>query len=127
MHRGADITRTRLTNVSSNGRIGHWEVALEAWREEQVHGHGAGHLPERVERPRRETTFQVLDAHSLYVETLSELGRRRPGAAPAGPRWALLVGLVLAAGRGRTVPAVAAVLAAASTVRRRRAWTGIGN
>ena len=107
---GNDI-RDRLTSVSSNGRIGHWEVALDAWQQEKLHGTGAGTYQNEW-NARRESAFQVIDAHSLYIETLSELG-------VVGLALLLLALGSLMVGLARRLagddrPAVAAVLAAAS-------------
>lgn len=65
--------RDRLLAVGNNGRIGHWEVALKAYRENRLRGDGAGTYALRWEKDRT-TTFQAEDGHSLYVEVLGELG-----------------------------------------------------
>jgi len=65
--------RQRLTQVSNNGRLAHWRVAERVYRAAPVRGHGAGTF--EVEWARyRPTDFTVLDAHSLYLENLGELG-----------------------------------------------------
>jgi O-antigen ligase len=63
----------RLFSVSGNGRADYWRVALDAYRDDPVLGSGAGtyELHWMRERP---TAFNARDAHSLYLETLSELG-----------------------------------------------------
>jgi O-antigen ligase len=65
--------RARLTSAGNNGRIPQWEVALKAFEAEPLHGEGAGtyQLAWARHRPYR---FTVIDAHSLYVEVLGELG-----------------------------------------------------
>jgi O-antigen ligase len=88
---GTDF-RTRLTNSSSNGRSELWRVGLKAFASEPISGTGAGTYEFSWYRYRK-VTMSVVDAHSLYVETLSELG---------------LVGLVLLLG---TVVAILATLA----------------
>ncbi len=65
--------RNRLLAVGNNGRIGHWEVALDAYRENRLHGDGAGTYALRWDKD-RSVTFQAEDGHSLYVEVLGELG-----------------------------------------------------
>ncbi len=65
--------RDRLAATSANGRIEHWQVALKAWRDEPVLGTGAGTYG-KVWARERESSFNVQDAHSLFFETLSELG-----------------------------------------------------
>ncbi len=64
--------RTRLTDVSNN-RADHWSVAVDAWQEGILAGKGAGTfvLLWAQDRP---IDFTVIDAHSLYLETLAELG-----------------------------------------------------
>jgi hypothetical protein len=65
--------RDRLTSPVDNGRIEHWRVAMDAFRAEPLHGRGAGTY--RIEWDRdRASEFKVLDGHSLYFETLAELG-----------------------------------------------------
>jgi O-antigen ligase len=65
--------RTRLTQVAANGRVEHWRAALDAFEAEPLRGTGAGTFQLEWQQ-RRETDFQVVNAHSLYLETLSELG-----------------------------------------------------
>jgi hypothetical protein len=65
--------RDRLTQASANGRIEHWTVAVDAWREAPLRGTGAGTYVNTWALDRA-TRFSVLDAHSLYLEVLSELG-----------------------------------------------------
>jgi hypothetical protein len=65
--------RERLGDASNNGRINIWRADLDAFRAAPVHGVGAGLFRtvwERV-RPYR---LQAVDGHSLYLETLAELG-----------------------------------------------------
>jgi O-Antigen ligase len=65
--------RERLLDPNNNGRLDQWKVALKAFSEEPVTGLGAGKFSQRwfVER---EYEMKVEDAHSLYIETLAELG-----------------------------------------------------
>jgi O-antigen ligase len=65
--------RVRLTDPSSNGRVEHWRAALKEFRAEPARGSGAGTY-EYVWHKRRHVTFEVVDAHSLYIEVLGELG-----------------------------------------------------
>jgi hypothetical protein len=104
----ADV-RQRLTVVTSNGRVEHWRVALDAWRAHPLNGTGAGTFQNRWNQ-HRDSTVRVLDAHSLYIETLGELGLVGLGllltalvALIAGLAWRL---------RGPQRPAIGAVLAA---------------
>ena len=64
---------SRLFSSDTNGRQEHWEVALDDFQEHQLHGSGAGtYAPYWAQH--RPTEVFVLDAHSLYLETLGELG-----------------------------------------------------
>jgi O-antigen ligase len=65
--------RERLTTIGNNGRIYHWEEALDAWRTDRLKGTGAGTY-ELTWARNRPVEFTVRDGHSLYLETLSELG-----------------------------------------------------
>ena len=93
-----DETRDRLGSTASQGRIKHWSAAVEGFRAEPLHGTGAGTYS-RLWYEHREGAFSVMDGHSLYAETLGELG---------------IVGLILVAA------AVLGVLAAMLPVRRGR-------
>lgn len=102
--------RGRLTNVSANGRIEHWDVALDAFSERRLAGHGAGTYAALWDLG-RPSSFDVTEAHSLYLEVLAELGL---------VGFALLlvaIGTVLVAlaarARGRDRPLHAALLASA--------------
>ena len=104
--------RSRLRVFNNGGRVAHWNVALDAWRAERLHGSGAGTFQNDWNRD-RDVQTQVLDAHSLYIETLGELGvvglallLTALGAILAGLAWRL---------RGPGRPAAAAVLAATLT------------
>lgn len=65
--------RTRLTDPSSDGRIDYWRVAWHEFERAPALGHGAGTF-ETTWTKYRSTPLNVLDAHSLYLETLDELG-----------------------------------------------------
>jgi hypothetical protein len=64
---------SRLFSGSTNGRRAHWDVAAEQFRRNQLRGAGEGtyELAWVRERP---NTVNVKNAHSLYLETLGELG-----------------------------------------------------
>jgi len=91
-------TRERLTDPANTGRIDHWNVAFDAFGEQELRGRGAGTygLYWMQERP-QSNRLTVDDAHSLYFEALAELG---------------LIGLVL------LVVVVLSILAAFAPVRR---------
>lgn len=66
----------RLTSLGGT-RITQWEVAMSVFAREPLHGVGAGTFEYAWNRDRRRTGH-VIDAHSLYIESLAELGL--PGA-----------------------------------------------
>ena len=67
------VARNRLTDPSNNGRVPNWKVAIRGFKSAPVLGHGAGTYQNEWARYRHSDVF-VLDAHSLYLETLDELG-----------------------------------------------------
>ena len=69
---GADVG-ARFFDLSSSGRVDQWRVAWDAWRERPVVGSGAGTYWETWAAA-RPNGVEVRDAHSLYLETLAELG-----------------------------------------------------
>jgi O-antigen ligase len=69
----ANDPRARLTQISDSGRIDHWAVAIDDFHEHKLHGAGAGTF-ETAWDARRPSGTEVVDAHSLYVEVLGELG-----------------------------------------------------
>jgi O-antigen ligase len=62
-----------FTDFSSAGRDDFWRVALDAFGEKPVLGHGAGTYEFSWEQ-HRSINRPVHDAHSLYLEALAELG-----------------------------------------------------
>lgn len=66
--------RTRLRNPGNNGRLELWEVALASFRSDPVKGIGAGHYEVAWTRNREDPYQVAVDAHSLYLEVLAELG-----------------------------------------------------
>ncbi len=69
---GGDL-RDRLTNPANNGRLDGWRVALDGFEAESLRGNGAGTF-EHLWASERPIQFSMVDAHSLYLETLSDLG-----------------------------------------------------
>jgi hypothetical protein len=93
----------RLASVESN-RYAYWEVALGQWRGHPLAGAGAGAF--RVAwLAERDVDERALDAHSLYLETLAELGLI--GLALLGVFAAAIV-----AGARASLPATAGSVAA---------------
>jgi O-antigen ligase len=66
--------RERFFVPSHNDRLRLWRVALDAYEAEPLHGVGAGLYVHEWAQFRPEGALTVLDAHSLYVEVLGELG-----------------------------------------------------
>ena len=69
--------RARLTDPGSNGRVKLWKVAIEdGFDPAKIGGQGAGtyELVWTRNRSAEESRATVEDAHSLYVENLSDLG-----------------------------------------------------
>ena len=64
---------SRLFDLSSNGRLQHWSVARDDFEDHPLGGRGAGTFAYSWAE-RRPSSMTVLDAHSLYIETLGELG-----------------------------------------------------
>ena len=102
---GANLN-SRLFNVNGDGRPRMWSVAIDALHGHWLLGRGAGSFQRSWDRSRRANEV-VRDAHSLYVETLSELGVLG---------LALLAVVLLAplavAVRARSLPLVPAILGA---------------
>jgi hypothetical protein len=65
--------RDRFISPSSSYRVDHWRIALDEFRRAPVFGRGAGTY-ELTWNQHRPVRFTVLNAHSLYFETLSDLG-----------------------------------------------------
>jgi len=65
--------RGRLTSASNNGRLAMWRIAVRGFRSAPLDGLGAGTYVQRWQR-NRPVAVPAQDAHSLYLETLDELG-----------------------------------------------------
>jgi len=63
----------RFTDLHPTGRNDFWRVALDAFGEEPLLGHGAGTYEFSWEQ-HRSIDMAVHDAHSLYLESFAELG-----------------------------------------------------
>jgi hypothetical protein len=64
---------SRLLNLSGNGRSELWHYAWKTYKAHPLLGTGAGTF-ERAWQRNPTASFKVRDAHSLYLETLEELG-----------------------------------------------------
>lgn len=65
--------RQRFSDASNNGRLDLWRVSLQSFGAHPLHGRGAGTFQTQWLRS-RPNTDRVNDGHSLYMETLGELG-----------------------------------------------------
>ncbi len=65
--------RERLNDPSNDGRLALWRVAMDGYRSAPLHGSGAGTY-EILWDAHRPYANDVTEGHSLYVETLGELG-----------------------------------------------------
>jgi hypothetical protein len=68
-----DFVKQHLLSGSGSGRWQFWTSAVDEWREAPVVGEGAGSY-EAWWAEHRSITLFVKDAHSLYLESLGELG-----------------------------------------------------
>lgn len=68
-----EALQDRLTNLNSNGRLVQWELAAKTFRRHPLDGTGAGTWA-RVWAKEGSGNFKVVNAHSLYLEMLAELG-----------------------------------------------------
>ena len=105
---GSTDQRDRLTVFNNNGRVDHWNVALDSFRADELKGSGAGTFQNEWNR-HRPAEFQVMDAHSLYIETLGEMGIVGIALLMTA-LLAIAIGLIWRL-RGPGRPAAAAVLA----------------
>ena len=104
----ADGSSSRLLATGNNGRLDHWNVALDGYRTHPWRGTGAGTYELAWARARPDE-LKVDDAHSLYVEVLGELGV--PGFAALLCVLVLILGAFAVRARGPDRPMFAALLA----------------
>jgi O-Antigen ligase len=65
--------RDRLTDPANDGRLPLWRAAIDIYDTQKLHGTGAGTYQDYYTRYRSETVY-VVDTHSLYLQSLAELG-----------------------------------------------------
>jgi O-antigen ligase len=104
-------SRQRLTDPSNSHRLQLWRVDLDAFKADALTGHGAGTFQVLWAR-QRPNRAPAVDGHSLYLETLAELGIVGFLLLLVA-LLALVVGLAMRC-RGRDRALYAAVLAAAT-------------
>lgn len=68
--------RQSIFSSANRGIVDNWRVALDGFEDEPLHGQGAGSYETwwYANRPARQASYNVTDAHSLYAEVLGELG-----------------------------------------------------
>jgi len=66
-------TRERLSDPANNGRLSLWKAAVHIYDTQKLHGTGAGTYQLYYFRYRSEPLY-VTDTHSLYLQSLAELG-----------------------------------------------------
>jgi hypothetical protein len=69
----ATQTRERLTDPANDGRLPLWRAAVRIYETQKLRGTGAGTYQQYFPRYRTESGY-VVDAHSLYLQSLAELG-----------------------------------------------------
>jgi O-antigen ligase len=72
-HGSAGDLRRRLSDPSNDGRTDLWRVALRDFTASPAHGQGAGTYQTSWDR-RRPRFAYVINAHSLYLQAMAELG-----------------------------------------------------
>jgi hypothetical protein len=116
VERGEPLAKTdrrgRILDPAHNGRLDIWRVALEGYRAAPWSGQGAGTYQLLWDRWRPYETL-VFDGHSVYLESLAELGL--PGLGLVGIALAVLLGGAARRVRGPDRALFAAVLAAMLT------------
>jgi hypothetical protein len=65
--------RDRLTDPANDGRLPLWRAALDIYDTQKLRGTGAGTYQQHYPRYRTAPGY-VVDAHSLYLQSLAELG-----------------------------------------------------
>jgi len=70
---GSHDLRQRLTDPSNDGRTDLWRVALHGFAASPIHGSGAGMYQTLWDRNRPHFAY-VINAHSLYLQAMAELG-----------------------------------------------------
>jgi tetratricopeptide (TPR) repeat protein len=106
LYNGPAATNRQLTKTNLSGRIPLWRQAWRDWEAHRALGSGAGTFQQYWLRHRR-TSANVRDAHSLYLETLAELGPLGLGLLVTTLALPLLL-----VGRARAHPLVPAACAA---------------
>jgi O-antigen ligase len=98
IHTHGDLRR-RLTDPGNNGRRAMWTIALNGFKDDRLRGQGAGTFVIAWHEHRGPNhQFEVVDAHSLFLEVLHELGL--PGLLFLVVTLALILGAFVVRARG---------------------------
>jgi hypothetical protein len=101
--------RQRLVDPSNNGRGDLWRVALDDFSAAPLHGRGAGMFQVTWDQRRPHFAYTV-NAHSLYLQTMAELGI--PGLLLLSIVVGVVLGALAARARGSRRSLFGALLAA---------------
>jgi O-antigen ligase len=101
--------RARLTDPSNDGRTDLWRVALHGFSASPVHGRGAG-MYQTLWDQKRPRFVYTINAHSLYLQAMAELGL--PGLLLLLALLAAVLGGLAARARGARRSLFGALLAA---------------
>ncbi len=74
---GDNDVRNRINDIRIGGRLPGWNIAIQAFDHNPFHGVGAGTFPVDYYQLRK-TGGVAIEAHSIYLEAMSDLGHRRP-------------------------------------------------
>jgi hypothetical protein len=68
--------RANIFDPSNRGLLDNWRVAIRAFKDKPLTGHGAAtyEVLWNQDRPAKQSSYNVTDGHSLYLEALAELG-----------------------------------------------------
>jgi O-antigen ligase len=72
-HEPTAATRDRLSDIGGQTRVQYWKVSLNAFADEPIIGTGVGTFAQRWDQ-HRPFAENVTEGHSIYLETLGELG-----------------------------------------------------
>jgi O-antigen ligase len=106
---GSADLRARLTDPGNDGRFPVWRVAWHRFQAHPVLGQGAGTFENSWDRYRLDGSYFVVNAHSLYLENLDELGI--VGLVLLVALFLLIFAVTLARARGPDRPVYAAAFA----------------
>jgi hypothetical protein len=106
---GSADLRARLTDPGNDGRFPVWRVAWHRFQAHPVLGQGAGTFENSWDRYRLDGSYFVVNAHSLYLENLDELGI--VGLVLLVALFLLVFAVTLARARGPDRPVYAAAFA----------------